>query len=132
MESPSLARHSVSADVSEFARAELEAFVACCRRERPAAWARVEQLQRVCRVESPIGRVEPSAEPSRKPKPAGGQKASTGIEVVRRGSSYVVGGTDAKNLVSGHSTRSVQGSPNKGRLSVREVSRLVKRMKVAA
>ena len=61
-----------------------------------------------------------------------GQKASTGIEVVRRGSSYVVGGTDARKLVSGHSTRSVQDSPNKGKLSVREVSNLVKRMKVAA
>ena len=58
-------------------------------------------------------------------------QVSTGIEVVRRGGSYVVGGTDAKKLVSGR-TRSVQGSPNKGRLSVQEVSRLVKRMKVSA
>ena len=54
MESPTLARQSVSADLSEFARAELEAFVAQCKRERPAAWARVEQLQRVCRAVTPI------------------------------------------------------------------------------
>lgn len=64
-------------------------------------------------------------------KSAGAPKA-TGIELVRRGGSYVVGGTDAKKLVSEHSTRSVQSSPNKGRLSVQEVARLVKRMKVAA
>ncbi len=64
-------------------------------------------------------------------KSASAPKASTGIEVVRRGGSYVVGGTDAKKLVSGQA-RSVQGSPNKGTLSVQEVSRLVKRMKVAA
>ena len=64
-------------------------------------------------------------------KSAGVQNASTGIEVVRRGGSYVVGGTDAKKLVSGQ-TRSVQSSPKKGRLSAQEVSRLVKRMKVAA
>jgi hypothetical protein len=53
MQSPALARQSVPADVSEFARAELEAFVAFNRRRRPAAWARVERLQRLCQVESP-------------------------------------------------------------------------------
>jgi hypothetical protein len=53
MESPTLVRQSVSADVSEFARAELDAFVATNRRQRPGAWARVEQLQQVCRRESP-------------------------------------------------------------------------------
>ena len=52
MESPTLARQSVSADVSEFARAELEAFVTFSRRRQPAAWARVERLQRLCQVES--------------------------------------------------------------------------------
>ena len=65
MESPTLARQSVSADVSEFARAELEAFVAQCKRERPAAWARVEQLQLVCRAALPIRSAETSAEPCR-------------------------------------------------------------------
>jgi hypothetical protein len=60
VESPTLARQSVSADVSEFARVELEAFVAQCKRERPAAWARVEQLQFVCRAATPIRGVEPS------------------------------------------------------------------------
>ena len=53
MEDPSLAAQSIGADVSEFIRAELEAFVELSRRVRPAAWARVEQLQRVCRTESP-------------------------------------------------------------------------------
>jgi hypothetical protein len=53
MQCPSLAEPSVSADVSEFARAELEAFVALRRREDPVAWARIEQLQQVCRRESP-------------------------------------------------------------------------------
>ena len=62
MESPTLARQSVSADLSEFARAELEAFVAQCKRDRPAAWARVEQLQRVCREATPIRNDQPVAE----------------------------------------------------------------------
>ena len=53
MESPTLARQSVSADVSEFARAELEAFVATIKRQRPSAWSRVEQLQQAGRRESP-------------------------------------------------------------------------------
>lgn len=53
MESPTLARQSVPADVSEFARAELEAFAAMNRCARPQAWARVEALQAVCRAESP-------------------------------------------------------------------------------
>jgi hypothetical protein len=53
MESPTLAAQSVPADVSEFFRAELEAFVAISRRLRPASWARVEILQQVCRIESP-------------------------------------------------------------------------------
>ncbi len=45
MESPSFARQSVAADVSEFAQAELEAFVTARKRQRPSAWSRVEQLQ---------------------------------------------------------------------------------------
>ena len=65
MESPTLARQSVGADMSEFAQAELEAFVAHCKRERPAAWARVEQLQRLCRAATPIRSAEPLAEPFR-------------------------------------------------------------------
>jgi len=67
MESPTLARQPVSADVSEFARTELEAFVAHRKRERPAAWARVEQLQRVCRAAAPITSAEPLAEPLPEP-----------------------------------------------------------------
>jgi hypothetical protein len=39
--------------VSEFFRAELEAFIAMSRRLRPTSWARVEKLQQVCRIESP-------------------------------------------------------------------------------
>lgn len=57
MQSPSVAEPPVSADVSEFARAELEAFVALNRRQRPAAWARIEQLQQLCRRESPSTRL---------------------------------------------------------------------------
>jgi hypothetical protein len=53
VESPTLARQSVSADVSQFARAELEAFVALSKRQRPYAWSLVKQLQRACRRESP-------------------------------------------------------------------------------
>jgi hypothetical protein len=53
MESPTLARQSVSADVSEFARAELDAFVATSKRQRPSAWLRVEQMQEACRRECP-------------------------------------------------------------------------------
>ncbi len=53
MESPTLARQSVSADLSEFGRAELEAFVVTMKRQRPSAWSRVEQLQQACRRESP-------------------------------------------------------------------------------
>jgi hypothetical protein len=53
MESPILAAQSVPADVSEFFRAELEAFIAMSRRLRPTSWARVEKLQQVCRIESP-------------------------------------------------------------------------------
>lgn len=73
----------------------------------------------------------PNAKVARASGSAAGKSTSKGIAVVKRGDSYVVGGTDAKKLVSGQ-TRSVQGSPNKGRLSAQEVSRLVKRMKVAA
>jgi hypothetical protein len=63
MESLTLAARSVSADVSEFFCAELEAFVATSKRQRPIAWARVEELQQVCRRESPataagLGRLE--------------------------------------------------------------------------
>ena len=54
MESPTLARQSVSAEVSEFARAELEAFVALSKRQRPYVWSRVEHLQQACRRESPV------------------------------------------------------------------------------
>ena len=53
VQSPTFAEPSASANVSEFARAELEAFVALNRRQRPAAWARIEQLQQLCRRESP-------------------------------------------------------------------------------
>jgi|NGEPerStandDraft_6_1074524.scaffolds.fasta_scaffold14802_3 hypothetical protein len=53
MESPTLAAQAVPADVSEFFRAELDAFVAMHKRLRPTSWARVEKLQQVCRSESP-------------------------------------------------------------------------------
>ena len=53
MESPILARQSVPAEVSEFFRAELEAFVHQSRRGRPKAWALVERLQSVCLESSP-------------------------------------------------------------------------------
>lgn len=53
MESPTLARYSVPTNVSEFARAELEAFVAMSECTRPQAWARVQSLQAACRAESP-------------------------------------------------------------------------------
>ncbi len=54
MERPSLAAMSVPADdTAEFLRAELAAFVEVSKRDRPTAWRRVEQLQRVCRSESP-------------------------------------------------------------------------------
>ena len=53
MERPTLALQSVSADLSEFGRVELEAFVATSKRQRPSAWARVEQLKEACRRESP-------------------------------------------------------------------------------
>ena len=53
MESPTLAAEAVPADVSEFFRAELDAFVAMHKRLRPTSWARVEKLQQVCRSESP-------------------------------------------------------------------------------
>jgi hypothetical protein len=53
MESPTLAAQSVCAEMSEFCRAELEAFVATNRSQRPASWARVEKLRMVCRRESP-------------------------------------------------------------------------------
>lgn len=59
-------------------------------------------------------------------------KSPKDFTVVKRGESYVVGGTEAKKLVGTTSSRAIQGSPNKGRLSAREVSSLVKRMKVAA
>jgi hypothetical protein len=39
--------------MSEFARAELEAFVDSSKQQRPYAWSRVEQLQQACRRESP-------------------------------------------------------------------------------
>jgi hypothetical protein len=53
MEGPLLAAESVSADVSEFFQAELDAFVEWNRRARPTAWAQVERLQHACRTESP-------------------------------------------------------------------------------
>ena len=53
MESPPLARQSASADLSEFGRVELGAFVATSKRQCPSAWARVEQLKEACRRESP-------------------------------------------------------------------------------
>jgi hypothetical protein len=57
MESPTLARQSVGAGMSEFARAELKAFVALSKRERPYAWSLVMQLQRACRRESPTSKL---------------------------------------------------------------------------
>jgi len=53
MESLSLTAESVSADVSEFARAELAAFAALSKRQRPYAWWLVKRVQRACRRESP-------------------------------------------------------------------------------
>ena len=53
MESPILARQSVLAEVSEFFRAELDAFVRESRNSRPRAWALVERLQSVCLESSP-------------------------------------------------------------------------------
>ena len=59
MESLFLEERSVAADMSEFARAELEAFVAASRKQWASAWAHVELLQQACRREAPataIGR----------------------------------------------------------------------------
>ncbi len=53
MESPTLAAMAVSAESSEFFQTELEAFVETSKRQRPKAWARVEQLKRACQSESP-------------------------------------------------------------------------------
>ena len=53
MKSQRLVELSVSAEVSEFFRAELEAFVDASRRLRPAAWARVDRLQQTCLREAP-------------------------------------------------------------------------------
>jgi len=53
MESRALARQSVTAEVSEFYRAELEAFVDLSRHARPHAWALVEKLQNACLASSP-------------------------------------------------------------------------------
>ena len=53
MEDLILAVQSVGADVSEFIRAEREAFVGMNRRIRPASWALVERLQQACWAESP-------------------------------------------------------------------------------
>ena len=53
MEIPSIARQSVSAEISVFAQVELEAFAEQSRRTSPLGWALVERLQRVCREESP-------------------------------------------------------------------------------
>ena len=63
MESPTLAAMAVSAESSEFFQAELQAFVETSKRQRPRAWARVEQLQRACQSESPatLASAEPSA-----------------------------------------------------------------------
>lgn len=54
MQRPSLPKQSVSAETSEFFRAELAAFVTMNRRLRPRAWARVEELKRACWRESPM------------------------------------------------------------------------------
>lgn len=53
MHGPVCAGCSISAVVSEFSRAELEAFVAQSRRICAHAWVRVEHLQRVCREAMP-------------------------------------------------------------------------------
>ena len=54
MQSTALAKQSVTAETSEFFRAELAAFVTMKRRLRPRAWARVEELKRACWRESPV------------------------------------------------------------------------------
>ena len=53
MESPTLAAMAATAKSSEFFRTELKAFVETSKRQRPKAWARVEQLKRACQTESP-------------------------------------------------------------------------------
>lgn len=45
------ARQWVGAEIAGPSRAELEAFVATSKRQRPFAWSRVEQLQQACRRE---------------------------------------------------------------------------------
>ena len=52
MKSPALAQQRVSAEIAQPSRAELEAFVAMSKRQRPFAWSRVERLQEACRRES--------------------------------------------------------------------------------
>ena len=53
VENPYLAAGSVPAEISAFHAAELEAFAAKSKERRPAAWARVEALQRSCQELSP-------------------------------------------------------------------------------
>ncbi len=53
MENPTLAAVAVGAKTSKFFQTELAAFVETSKRQRPKAWARVEQLKRVCQTESP-------------------------------------------------------------------------------
>ena len=80
LESPTLARQSVTAALSEFGRAELEAFVATVKRQRPSAWSRVEQLQQACRREGVAG-------DGGRPRPlgAGAGEAERRLSSCRRG-----------------------------------------------
>ena len=55
MKSPPRARQWGGDAVAEPTRAELEAFVATNKRQRPFAWSRVEHLQRACRREASAG-----------------------------------------------------------------------------
>ena len=53
MESPTRAALAAGAEGSDFFQTELEAFVETSKRQRPRAWAQVEQLKRACQSESP-------------------------------------------------------------------------------
>lgn len=52
VKSPTFARQWVTAEVAEPFRAELEAFVATSKQQRPFGWSLVKQLQQACRRES--------------------------------------------------------------------------------
>lgn len=84
MERPSLAAMSVPTDAAEFLHAELAAFVEVSKRDRPTAWRRVEQLQRVCRSESPATAAGPAL-------------AAKAFEPSERASSGVTTGSEARS-----------------------------------